>query len=114
MSGDHFGTDIYLKAVPVIAEFCVGPCYVWFTDTNSNFLYKAVEEVGQIHALIIWMKNNATFNMNIHYKQKHEPCLYWKPKGSTRNWDVGAKAETLWKVERVRKHEVQPTQEPVA
>lgn len=75
---------IYSDVIPLIPQFVDGPCYTWFADTRPLELFQAVHEVGQTHALIIWHKTNATYAaMNAQYKQRHEPCLYWKPKGST-------------------------------
>jgi len=113
LKGDHKGTSIYTDVIPVIAEFCNGPCYVWYAGTKPNELYEAVGKCGEIHALIIWVKNNATFNMNIQYKQKHEPCLYWKPKGATLRWSGGNTATTVWEIDRESRNDFHPTQKPV-
>jgi len=87
--------------------------YTWYAGTKPLSLYSIVAECGEIHALIIWVKNNSTFNMNIQYKQRHEPCLYWKPKGATLRWDGGNKEETVWEISRAPKNEYHPTQKPV-
>ena len=113
LKGDEHGTSIYTKVVPLISKFCDGACYTWYADTKPVTLYNSVEECGQIHALIIWVKNNSTFNMNIHYKQKHEPCLYWKPKNKTLRWDGDNKQETIWNFDRELKNNFHPTQKPV-
>ena len=52
--------------------------------------------------------------MSIHYKQKHEPCLYWKPKNTSLNWSGGSKEDTVWEFDRESKNEFHPTQKPVA
>lgn len=113
LKDDHIGTNIYEKAVPILSANCDGPCYVWYAGTKPIGLYDAVAKVGEIHALIIWVKNNATFNMNIQYKQRHEPCLYWKPKGSTLRWCGPTNEETVWEVDRELRNEHHPTQKPV-
>ena len=114
LKDDHIGTDIYSKVVPVIAEYCKGACYTWYVGTKPLDLYKSVGQYGDIHSLIIWVKNNSTFNMSIHYKQKHEPCLYWKPKNTSLNWAGGSKEDTVWEFDRESKNEFHPTQKPVA
>ena len=114
LKDDHIGTDIYSKVVPVIAEYCKGACYTWYAGTKPLDLYKSVGQYGDIHSLIIWVKNNSTFNMSIHYKQKHEPCLYWKPKNTSLNWAGGSKEDTVWEFDRESKNEFHPTQKPVA
>jgi len=106
--------QIYSDVIPLIASFCNGPCYTWFADTKPLKLYQAVEAVGQIHALIIWHKTNAKYAaMNAQYKQRHEPCLYWKPKGSTLRWCGASTEATLWEMKRDATNNFHPTQKPV-
>ena len=52
--------------------------------------------------------------MNIHYKQKHELCLYWKPKNKTLLWYGDNKQETVWNMDRETRNDFHPTQKPVA
>jgi len=106
--------QIYADVIPLIASFCDGPCYTWFADNKLLKLYQAVEAVGQIHALIIWHKINATYAaINAQYKQRHEPCLYWKPKGSTLRWCGASTEATLWEMKRDPTNNFHPTQKPV-
>ena len=114
LKDDHIGTNIYADVIPIIVSYCVGPCYTWYADTKPMGLYNAVSECGDIHALLIWVKNNSTFNMNIQYKQKHEPCLYWKPKGTKLLWCGPSTEDTVWEFDRESKNEYHPTQKPVA
>jgi DNA modification methylase len=113
LADDHMGTDIYTDSVPIMAMFCIGPVYTWYAGTKPKGLYNAVEAVGEIHSLIIWKKNSSTFNMGINYKQKHEPCLYWKPKGRTLKWAGGSKEDTVWEIKRESRNDFHPTQKPV-
>ena len=110
---DHIGTDIYTESVPIMAAYCNGPIYTWYAGTKPGGLYNAVEAIGDIHSLIIWKKNNSTFNMGINYKQKHEPCLYWKPKKTTLLWTGGSKEDTVWEIKREARNDFHPTQKPV-
>ena len=105
--------DIYTEVIPVIASICNGPCYTWFAGTKASKLYTAVEAVGDIHSLIIWVKNGGYGALNANYKQKHEPCLYWKPKGKKLNF-VGATTETtVWEICKDGVNKLHPTQKPV-
>ncbi len=107
-------TDIYTEVIPIISSYCEGACYVWFAGTKASNLYKAVEAVGEIHALIIWVKNGGYAAMNANYKQKHEPCLYWKPKGKKLSF-VGLSTETtVWDLNKDGINKLHPTQKPVA
>lgn len=106
--------QIYADVIPLIASFCDGPCYTWFAGTKPLKLYQAVEAVGQVHALIIWHKTNAKYAaMNAQYKQRHEPCLYWKPKGSTLRWCGASTEATIWEMKRDASNNFHPTQKPV-
>jgi DNA modification methylase len=106
--------QIYTDVIPLIAAFCDGPCYTWFAGTKPLKLYQAVEALGQIHSLLIWHKTNATYAaMNAQYKQRHEPCLYWKPKGSNLRWCGPSNEATIWEMKRDATNNFHPTQKPV-
>ncbi len=105
--------DIYTEVIPVIASICNGPCYTWFADTKASKLYTAVEAVGDIHSLIIWVKNGGYGALNANYKQKHEPCLYWKPKGKKLNFIGPTTETTIWEICKDGVNKLHPTQKPV-
>lgn len=106
--------DIYGAVVPVIAAFTDGPVYTWYAGTKPLQLFAAAQEVGEIHSLLIWNKINATYAaLNAQYKQRHEVCLYWKPKGSTLRWCGATNECTIWEVKRDPKNTFHPTQKPV-
>jgi DNA modification methylase len=106
---------LYAKFLPVVLPFVDGPCYMWFADRAGKPVYDAV--IGNkcdIHALIIWHKTNATYAaMNAQYKQRHEPCMYFKPRKSTLRWCGASTESTLWEVKRDAQNEFHPTQKPV-
>ena len=106
--------DIYEYIIPIIATFCDGACYVWFADTKAKDIYNAIDGVGDIHALIIWKKNGGYGAMNAHYKQKHEPCLYWKAKGKKLDWHGKSTENTIWEIDKDGVNKLHPTQKPVA
>ena len=106
--------DIYPEVFQRLCDFVSGACYVWFADTKATNLYAAAEKLGDIHALIIWVKNGGYGALNANYKQKHEPCLYWKPKGKKLDF-VGATTETtIWEINKDGINKLHPTQKPVA
>lgn len=107
-------TQIYTDVIPIIAENVDGACYTFYADTKPTDLYIAVEAVGEIHALLIWHKTNATYAaMNAQYKQRHEPFLYWEPKGSTLRWCGATTEATIWELDKDGKNDMHPTQKPV-
>lgn len=107
-------TQIYSDVVPVIAKYTDGPVYTFYAGTKPTDLYIAVEAVGEIHALLIWHKTNATYAaMNAQYKQRHEPFLYWKPKGSTLRWCGATTEATIWELTKDGRNDMHPTQKPV-
>jgi DNA modification methylase len=109
-------TRIYNDFLPVALAFVDGPCYMWFSDSKTRDVYNAVyDNACEVHALIIWHKTNATYAaMNAQYKQRHEPCLYFKPKGSTLRWCGATTEATVWSQDRDGINEFHPTQKPVA
>ena len=106
--------DIYAKAVPMMAEYCDGPIYTWFADTKAKTIYTAIEGVGDLHSLIIWVKNGGYGAMNANYKQKHEPCLYWKKRGGKLNFTGATTETTIWNIDKDGINKLHPTQKPVA
>lgn len=105
---------IYADSVPVMAKITDGPIYTWFADSNAGTLYETISTVGEIHALIIWVKNGGYGALNANYKQKHEPCLYWKPKGGKLNFCGPTTETTIWEIDKDGKNKMHPTQKPVA
>lgn len=106
--------DIYDDVLKVLSQVTDGPCYIWFADTKAASLYRAAEKYGELHSLIIWVKNGGYGALMANYKQKHEPCLYWKPKGAKLNF-VGATTETtIWEINKDGVNNYHPTQKPVS
>ena len=106
--------DIYEDVFRILSQFSNGACYVWFADTKAATLYNAAEKYGEIHALIIWVKNGGYGALNANYKQKHEPCLYWKPKNAKLNFCGATTETTVWEVNKDGVNEYHPTQKPIA
>ena len=108
-------TAIYFDFLPVVIPAVDGPCYMWFAGSKARDVYNATFEIGcEIHALIIWHKTNATYAaMNAQYKQRHEPCLYFKPKGSTLRWCGASTEATVWSQDRDAINDLHPTQKPI-
>jgi DNA modification methylase len=109
-------TDIYSDFLPMALPLVDGPCYLWFADSKARDIYNCLHSNGcEIHALIIWHKTNATYAaMNAQYKQRHEPCLYFKPNGSTLRWCGATTEATVWNQDRDAINDLHPTQKPVA
>lgn len=109
-------TAIYPAFLPVALAVVDGPCYMWFAGSKARDVYNAVHDNDcEVHALIIWHKTNATYAaMNAQYKQRHEPCLYFKSKGSTLRWCGETTEATVWSQDRDGINEFHPTQKPVA
>ncbi len=108
--------NIYREFLPVVLPFVDGPCYMWFAGTKGREVYNALHENNtEIHALLIWHKVNAKYAaMNAQYKQRHEPCLYFKPKGSTLRWIGPTTESTVWEIKRDAVNEYHPTQKPIS
>ena len=105
--------DIYEDVMRQLSRVAQGPTYIWFAGTKAASLYEAAEKYGDIHALIIWVKNGGYGALNANYKQKHEPCLYWKPKGKTLNFTGATTETTIWNIDKDGKNKLHPTQKPI-
>ena len=107
--------SIYLDVIPMMAKYSSGAIYTWFADTKAKDIYNAIDGIGgDLHALIIWIKNGGYGALNANYKQKHEPCLYWKPKGTSLNFCGETTETTIWEIDKDGKNKMHPTQKPVA
>lgn len=106
--------DIYANVMRNLARFTDGPCYIWFAGTKGKNLYAAADEYGDIHALLIWVKNGGYGALNANYKQKHEPCLYWKPRNATLRFRGDTTETTVWEINKDGRNDLHPTQKPVA
>ena len=107
--------QIYGAFLDVWMELVDGPLYVFHADSCPHELYRAIEEHdAEIHALIIWHKVNAKYAaMNAQYKQRHEPCLYFKPKGKVTRWKGPSDECTVWEEKRDSVNSFHPTQKPI-
>lgn len=114
LAGDD-GTALYDEFLPIVLPVVDGPCYMWFADRKAKEVFDAIDANRcEVHALIIWHKVNATYAaMNAQYKQRHEPCLYFKPSGSTLRWCGPSDECTLWEIRRDSVNEFHPTQKPI-
>ena len=106
--------DIYEDVFKILSQFSNGACYIWFAGTKAASLYSAAEKYGEIHALVIWVKNGGYGALNANYKQKHEPCLYWKPKNAKLNFCGDTTQTTVWEINKDGVNEFHPTQKPIA
>jgi DNA modification methylase len=107
-------TDIYTLSVPMMARYCNGPIYTWYADSKGKDLYNAISECGDYHAMIVWVKNGGYGALNAAYKQKHEPCVFWKPFGKKLNFVGPTTENTIWEIKKDGTNKLHPTQKPVA
>lgn len=105
--------DIYDDVFRQLTLYVNGPCYIWFAGTKAKKLYESAEAYGDIHALLIWVKNGGYGALNANYKQKHEPCLYWKPKGKKLNFIGDSTETTIWQIDKDGINNYHPTQKPI-
>jgi DNA modification methylase len=112
LENDH-SEEIYTNSVPVMAAYCNGPIYTWYADSKGKELYNAISENGDYHAMIVWVKNGGYGALNATYKQKHEPCVFWKPFGKKLNFVGPTTENTIWEINKDGKNKLHPTQKPV-
>jgi DNA modification methylase len=108
-------TDIYPDFLGNVLSHIEGACYMWFAGSKGYAVYKALKDANcDIHALIIWHKTNATYAaMYAQYKPRHEPCIYFKPKGSTLRWKGASNECTIWEEKKDGRNDLHPTQKPI-
>jgi site-specific DNA-methyltransferase (adenine-specific) len=106
--------DIYEDVMAMLTQYAAGPSYIWFAGSKGASIYAAAEKYGDIHALLIWVKNGGYGALNANYKQKHEPCLYWKPKGTSLNFIGSTTETTIWNIDKDGRNKLHPTQKPIA
>lgn len=109
--------DIYEKFIPLLNEVIEdGAIYIFYAIKNSYELFKPLHDNNiELNAIIAWNKINTGYaDMNSHYKNKYEPCIYAKRKGHKLNF-VGSTTEcTVWDIEKDRDNKLHPTQKPIA
>jgi len=105
--------DLYPEVVGILCDYVDGPSYVWFAGTKASTLYATAEELADIHSLIIWVKNGGYGALGASYKQKHEPCLFIKTKGSTLRFVGPTTENTVWEIDKDGVNRLHPTQKPV-
>lgn len=107
--------QIYSDFLPVALQFLDGPAYMWFAHSRGYDVFRSLHENEcTVSAVLVWHKTNATYAaMNSQYKQRHEPCVYFKPKGSTLRWAGASTESTLWEENRDAQNTLHPTQKPV-
>lgn len=89
--------------------------YIWFAASHSLTTYKALARAGiRPKALLIWHKVNTGFgNLNHHYKQKHEPCIYGSKVDQAERWYGSNNEVTVWDIPKHGPNDLHPTMKPV-
>ena len=107
--------DLYEDAVHMANKFSNGVVFMFYADTVPFGLYRGIESVqGEIVALIIWKKKGGYGALGASYKQNHEPCIVWKPKGKKLNFIGKSSENRVWEIDKEGINKLHPTQKPVA
>jgi DNA modification methylase len=107
--------DLYYEAVTTANHFSNGPVFMFYADTVPFQLYAAVKDVGaKIVAMIVWKKKGGYGALGASYKQNHEPCLIWLPKGKKLNFIGETTENRVWEMDKDGLNKLHPTQKPVA
>ena len=111
--------DDNLDFLPLFIDRMVESCkkgiatYICFNDRAIPDIMSVLNPRYELNKLLIWVKNNASFQISAHYKQRHEIILYLKQKGQKMNWQGNNKQDTIWEFKRPSKNEYHSTQKPV-
>jgi len=107
--------DIYSAFLKNIQSIITnGAIYIFYATKYSYEVIKAVKENSiNLMAIIAWVKINTGYaDMNSHYKNKYEPCLYCKI-GDKTNFIGESNENTVWEIKKDRLNDLHPTQKPV-
>jgi DNA modification methylase len=108
--------DVYadfISLLPLIIDN--GAIYIFYATRNSYEIFKPLKESNiDIMAVIAWIKINTGYaDMNSHYKNRYEPCVYAKV-GKCANWNGATNENTTWEIEKDRDNKLHPTQKPIS
>lgn len=87
--------------------------YICFNDRAIPILMSALPQY-EVNKIIVWVKNNSSFQISAHYKQKHEVIVYLKRKKEKLNWYGGSTEVTTWEIDRASANEYHSTEKPVS
>jgi site-specific DNA-methyltransferase (adenine-specific) len=103
----------FIALLPLVIDN--GPLYIFYATRNSYEIFKPLHENGiDIMAVLAWIKINTGYaDMNSHYKNRYEPCVYAKV-GKSTNWIGPTDENTTWEIEKDRNNKLHPTQKPIS
>jgi len=103
----------FISLLPLVIDN--GPLYIFYATRNSYQIFKPLHENGiDIMAVLAWVKINTGYaDMNSHYKNRYEPCVYAKI-GKSTNWVGPTDENTTWEIEKDRNNKLHPTQKPIS
>ena len=103
----------FIALLPLVIDN--GPLYIFYATRNSYQIFKPLQENGiDIMAVLAWIKINTGYaDMNSHYKNRYEPCVYAKI-GKSTNWIGPTDENTTWEIEKDRNNKLHPTQKPIS
>lgn len=109
-------TIIYSNFINNIDKWITeGALYIFYATRYTYETFKPLKEKGiNIMSVLAWIKINTGYaDINSHYKNRYEPCVYCKI-GNKTNF-IGAKNEnTTWEIEKDRNNKMHPTQKPIS
>jgi DNA modification methylase len=108
--------DLYSDFISLLPQVIDnGPLYIFYATRNSYQVFKPLYENGiDVMAVLAWVKINTGYaDMNSHYKNRYEPCVYAKI-GKSTNWIGPTDENTTWEIEKDRDNKLHPTQKPIS
>lgn len=103
----------FITLLPLVIDN--GALYIFYATRNSYKIFKPLyENKIDVMAVLAWIKINTGYaDMNSHYKNRYEPCVYAKI-GKSTNWIGQNNENTTWEIEKDRDNKLHPTQKPIS
>jgi len=108
--------DLYSDFIALLPQVIDnGPLYIFYATRNSYQVFKPLyENKIDVMSVLAWVKINTGYaDMNSHYKNRYEPCVYAKV-GKSANWIGPTDENTTWEIEKDRDNKLHPTQKPIS
>lgn len=90
--------------------------YVWYAGTETRAFLDAVDVIGGMRHVLVWIKPNFVFGRS-DYHYRHEPVMYGWTKGAAHKWLADRTQDSVWEAKAAQDDlakKQHPTAKPVS